>query len=74
MKSMKLASALAAAALVATPIVAQAAPAVERAAAPTVEDQELGDGIGPAFIIIAIAAVGMAILLLTDDDDDSVSA
>ena len=73
MKSAKFASAIAAAALVATPIAVQAAPmALERDSAPTVEGQQLGGGIGPAVIIIALAAAGMAFLLLTDDDDDDV--
>ncbi len=37
---------------------------------PVSEESELGGGIGPAFIIIALAAAGMLALILTDDDDD----
>ena len=67
----KLLFAVAATGLVATPIAAQS---VSRVSAPTSEVEELGGGIGPAAIIIAIAAIGMGILLLTDDDEDPVSA
>ena len=63
-----------AASLAVAPIAASAAAsATDRAGAPIVEDtaSELGgEGIGPALIVIAIAAAGMAVLLLTEDDDD----
>ena len=64
--------ATAGAALVAAPIAAQSAPVVlDRASAPVTDESGLVGGIGPAFIIIALAAAGAAILLLTDDDEDT---
>lgn len=66
-----LTAAVAATALAATPIAAQAA--VERSNAAVTEEADLGGSIGPAFIIILIAAAGMAALLLTDDDDEAIS-
>ncbi len=62
----KLLFAVAATGLVATPIAAQS---VARVSAPTEEVSENGGSFGPAAIIIAIAAIGMGILLLTDDDE-----
>ncbi|ABC63754.1 hypothetical protein ELI_08310 [Erythrobacter litoralis HTCC2594] len=64
MKSLVFAGA--AAGLVAAPIAAQS---TLRTAAPVGDAEELDGGIGPAFIILALAGAGMAILLLTDDDD-----
>lgn len=64
----KLALGTAAAALVAAPVVAQSAP--QRIAPLSGESELGGESIAPAFIVIAIAAVGAGILLLTDDDDD----
>lgn len=63
----KMLFAVAATGLVATPIAAQS---VSRVSAPTEEVSENGGGFGPAAIIIAIAAIGMGILLLTENDDD----
>lgn len=65
-----MAAAAAAAALAAAPIAAfAAAPAIERVS-PTSEDtSQVGGEVGAAAIIIAIAAIGMAILLLTENDD-----
>ena len=66
----KLALGTAAATLVAAPVVAQPAP--ERIA-PVADESELGgESIAPAFIVLAIAAVGIGILLVTEDDDDDV--
>ena len=58
----------AAATLVAAPVVAQSAP--ERIAPVAGESELGGESIAPAFIVLAIAAVGVGILLLTEDDDD----
>ena len=71
MKLTNIAMATAAASLAAAPIAASAATA-ERANAPVEDASALGGDstIGNSLIIVAIAAVGMAILLLTDDDDD----
>ena len=64
----KLALGTAAATLVAAPVVAQSAP--ERIAPVAGESELGGESIAPAFIVLAIAAVGVGILLLTGDDDD----
>jgi len=69
MKLRNLLPAMAAASLVAAPVAAQAQIA-ERASEPVSEESKLGGQIGPALIIVAIAAVGMIALLVTDDDDD----
>ncbi|UIP08036.1 hypothetical protein LY632_06490 [Erythrobacter sp. SDW2] len=50
-----------------------AAYAVERDAAPVTEGNEIGGGASPAFVIIALAGAGMAVLLLTEDDNEPVS-
>lgn len=60
---------MAAASLVAAPVAAQAQMA-ERASEPVSGESELAGGIGPALIIVAIAAAGMIALLVTDDDDE----
>ena len=60
---------MAAASLVAAPVVAQAQVA-ERASEPVSGKSELAGQIGPALIIAAIAAVGMVVLVVTDDDDE----
>ncbi|MGV2495707.1 hypothetical protein [Pelagerythrobacter aerophilus] len=60
---------MAAASLVAAPVAAQAQVA-ERASEPVSGESELAGRIGPALIIVAIAAVGMIALLVTDDDDE----
>ena len=76
MKLNKTTMAVAAAALVAAPVAAQSATDF-RVAAPVADANELGGEteIAPAFIIIALAALGAGILILTDDDDeDPVSA
>lgn len=76
MKIHKTKLALAATALVAAPVAAQATSEF-RASAPVAGESALGGDteIAPAFIIAALAGVGIAILLLTDDDDeDPVSA
>ena len=59
----KLAIGTAAASLIAAPVVAQTAPV-------TGESELGGESIAPAFIVLAIAAVGVGVLLLTEDDDD----
>ncbi len=74
MKLKTLSIAAASVALTAAPIAAHAAASSDRVAAPVAETSELAGGIGPAFIIVALAAVGMGILLLTDDDDNEVPA
>ncbi|RIV78218.1 hypothetical protein [Pelagerythrobacter aerophilus] len=69
MKLRNLLPAMAAASLVAAPVAAQAQVA-ERASEPVSGESELAGRIGPALIIVAIAAVGMIALLVTDDDDE----
>ncbi|KZY55098.1 hypothetical protein A3736_11980 [Erythrobacter sp. HI0063] len=59
----KLAIGTAAASLIAAPVVAQTAPV-------TGESELGGESITPAFIVLAIGAIGIGVLLLTDDDDD----
>lgn len=67
----KLPLALAAASLAAAPVAAQATTVpVDRSSQPAAEDSELRGGMGPALIIVALAAVGMLVLLLTEDDED----
>ena len=70
MLTKKLALGVAAGSLVAAPVVAQSAP--ERIAPATAESELGGESIAPAFIVLAIAAVGIGILLITDDDDDDI--
>lgn len=65
----KLSVVLAGAALAVTPLAAHAAP-VDRAAAPSAAENELGGNL--LWIVIAIAVIVGAILLL-DDDNDPVS-
>lgn len=60
---------MAAASLVAAPVAAQAQIA-DRASEPVSGESKLAGQIGPALIIVAIAAVGMIALLVTDDDDE----
>jgi hypothetical protein len=68
----QLSLATAAASLAAMPVAAQAATAtVDRASAPADEQSDLAGGIGPAVIIVLIAAVGMGLLLLLDNNDDN---
>ena len=77
MKVHKLKLAIAAGALVAAPVAAQSAGALDlRVSAPVAGANALGgEGeIAPALIIGALAAIGIGILLLTDDDEDPVSA
>ena len=63
--------AVAATAVATMPIAAYAA---QRAPALDGRASELGgEGVGNAFIVIAIAGAGMAVLLLTDDDEEPVS-
>ena len=70
--SKKIAAGIAAASLVATPVMAQAAP---RASAPMDEESELaGNGLIWFGIAAAIAVVVLAVIAASDDDDDSVSA
>lgn len=69
MKLRNLLPAMAAASLVAAPVAAQAQIA-DRASEPVSGESELAGRIGPALIIVAIAAVGMIALLVTDDDDE----
>lgn len=69
MKLRNLLPAMAAVSLVAAPVAAQAQVA-ERASEPVSGESDLAGGIGPALIIVAIAAVGMITLLVTDDDED----
>ena len=66
----KLPIALVAATLAVAPLAAQAAP-VERAAAPTSQESELGGSV--LWILIAIGVIVGAILLL-DDKNDPVSS
>lgn len=66
----KLAVALSGAVLALSPISAQAAP-VERAAAPTAAENDLGGSL--LWIALLVAVVIGAILLLDDDDNDPVS-
>ena len=66
----KLPIALAASTLAVAPMAAQAAP-VERAAAPTAEDNQLFRG--TLLWIFAIIAVVVGGILLLDNDDDPVS-
>lgn len=70
MRSKVVAASLAALALVAAPVAANAAP-VERVSAPAAEESELGGG-SFIWIIIGIAAVIGAILIF-DGDNDPVS-
>jgi len=77
MKVHKLKLAIAAGALVAAPVAAQSAGALDlRVSAPVAGANALGgeSEIAPALIIGALAAIGIGILLLTDDDEDPVSA
>jgi hypothetical protein len=66
----KLPVALAAATLAVAPLAAQAAP-VERAAAPTAQENEIGGTV--LWILIAIGVIIGAVLLL-DDKDNPVSS
>jgi heme/copper-type cytochrome/quinol oxidase subunit 2 len=68
MKSRVLIPALAAVSLMAAPVAAQAA-TVERTAAPTAEQSELGGSY--LWIIAVIAAIVAGILLLDDNEPDS---
>ena len=73
MKFRKTSAFAAAASLAVAPVALQAAsdaPSMDRAAAPVEGESELTGGIGPALIIVAIAAVGMGALLIAEDDDD----
>ena len=72
MKSLKLAAALAAAGLVATPIAANAN--LARANAPVAGESEMGASAGTAAAIFALLAVGVAVFASGDDDGDPVSA
>ena len=70
MKMRNLLFATAAASLAAAPVASQARLA-ERTSQPVSAESELGGhGIGPALIIVAIAAAGMIALLVTDEDDE----
>jgi hypothetical protein len=65
-----LAVAAAASSLALAPIAAQAQPAaVERGSAMPAQTEDLQGGFGAIAIIIALAALGMGLLLLSDDDD-----
>jgi hypothetical protein len=70
MQAGKIAAVLSAAALVATPLAAQAAATEFRASAPVEGESEFAGELGAGAIIIALAAIGAGVLLLIDDDDD----
>ena len=74
MKIKNFAALAAAASLAAAPVALQAAPSMDRAAAPVEGESELAGGIGAAAVILAIGAIGIGALLIAEDDDDPVSA
>lgn len=78
MKFRNILAATAALSMIATPVLANAAPAIERAAAPLVAENEFGGEQGGGSIILAIAAVAAviaAIVIAADSgDDDPISA
>lgn len=79
MKFRNLLAATAALTLAATPAIANAAPAVERAAAPVAGESDLGgeSGFGSIFLgLLAVAAIIGAIVIASDggNDDNPISA
>ena len=67
----KMATAAAALALVATPVVAQAAdPVFDRATAPVGESSELMGAGGGVLAVLAVALIAAGIYIAVDEDDD----
>ena len=66
-------STLLAAALVASPAAANAAPVEGARGGATVEGERLSGGFGAAWLVAAILVVGLGIMVFSDDDDDPVS-
>lgn len=65
----KLAAGIAAVSLIAAPVAAQAAPAVERIAAKSASSEKLEGQNGILIALLAAAAVIAGIIIIADDDD-----
>jgi hypothetical protein len=63
-------SAVLAMTLVATPLAANAAPAADRESS-TAESEQLAGGLSSVWIVAAVLAIGVGIIVLTDDDDEA---
>ena len=69
MKTLKnLSAALVGASLIASPVVASAAPVIAERAGATVEGEQLG-GLGFGWIIAALVAIGVAVIIISDEDE-----
>ena len=71
MKFGKLAGALAAVSLVAAPVMAQSAPAVERVSAKTDATEKMEGDSRVIFALLAAAAIIAGVIITADNDDDN---